>query len=299
MRVAVTGSSGLIGTAVCARLSSAGHEVIRLVRRAPLSAGEMRWDPMAAGGGLPAGALERTDAVINLAGAPVDRGRWTAERKDELRASRVAGTTGLVAAMLAASTRPGVLLTGSAVGWYGDTGAREADELSGPGTGFLAGLARDWEAAAAPAEQAGIRVACLRTGIVLGRSGGLLGRLAPLFRLGLGARLGSGTQYVSWISLTDQVRAIEFLLGHDVSGPVNLTAPAPVTNAELTAALARALRRPAVLAVPSAVLRAALGEVSSEMLVSQRVLPRRLRESGFEFSYPDIDSALTAELARR
>ena len=297
MRVAVTGSTGLIGSALAADLSSDGHEVIRLVRRPPRGPGEIQWDPLTADGLDPA-ALSGVDAVVHLAGAPIAEGRWTDSRKAELRASRVQSTSTLVQAMTAAAERPAVLLCGSAIGWYGDTGDRMVDETAPAGPGFLAELVRDWEAAAGQATPAGVRVASLRTGIVLSGHGGMLGRLAPLFRLGLGARIGAGSQYISWIALTDEVRAVRFLLDQPaLAGPVNLTAPEPVTNAELTAALGSAVGRPALLRVPAPLLRVGLGEVSSELLSGARVLPRKLEEAGFTFRHPDLASALTAELA--
>lgn len=297
MKVAITGSTGLIGSALSADLAGDGHEIVRLVRRAPQSPGEVRWDPLAVAGGLDPAAVSGTDAVIHLAGAPIASGRWTAARKAELRASRIQSTTALVAAMTAAAVRPAVLLCGSAIGWYGDTGERVVDESAPAGSGFLAQLVRDWESAAQAAGPAGIRVASLRTGIVLSRQGGMLARLVLPFRLGLGARIGSGGQFISWIALADEVRAIRFLLDHaEMHGPVNLTAPGQVTNAELTAALARAVRRPALLRLPAPLLRAALGEVSSELLAGARVVPRKLQEAGFTFRYPDIDAALAAEL---
>jgi uncharacterized protein len=297
VRIAITGSTGLIGTALAADLAGDGHEVIRLVRSPPGARGEIRWDPQSAGGGLDPAALSGTDAVIHLAGAPIASGRWTGARKAELRASRIQSTTALVSVMTAAAIPPAVLLCGSAIGWYGDTGEHLVDETAPAGSGFLAELVRDWEAAAQTAAPAGIRVASLRNGIVLSRQGGMLPRLTPLFRFGLGARFGSGDQFVSWITLTDEVRAIRFLLDHpELHGPVNLTAPAPVTNAELTTALARALRRPALLRVPAAVLRTGLGELSSELLGGARVLPRKLQEAGFTFRHADITGALAAEL---
>ena len=298
MKIAIAGASGLIGRALAADLGSDGHQVIRLVRHPPQGPDQVRWDPLAPDGGLAPAALSGADAVVNLAGAPVAAGRWTPARKAELRSSRIQGTASLTAAMAAASHPPPVLLCGSATGWYADTGDRQVDESDPAGQGFLADLVRDWEAAAQQARQAaGARVASLRTGIVLARDGGMLARLAPLFRFGLGARLGSGRQYLSWISLADEVRAIRFLLEHDLDGPVNLTAPAPVTNAEFTAALGRALHRPAVLLVPAVALRAGLGELSGELLVSQRVRPARLLEAGFAFRHGDIHSALSAELS--
>jgi hypothetical protein len=298
MRVAVTGSSGLIGTALAEALGQDGHEVIPLVRRPP-GPGEIRWDPQAADGGLAPGALDGVDAVVHLAGAPIAGGRWTAARKQKLRSSRVQSTQALVTAIAAAKNPPQVLLSGSAVGWYGDTGDRAVDETAPAGTGFLASLVRDWESAARPARDAGVRVVNLRSGVVLSRRGGMLGLLAPVFRAGLGARMGSGRQFISWISLTDHIAAVRFLLGQaGIDGPVNLTAPAPVTNAVFTAALARALHRPALLWVPAPALQLGAGEMSSELLGSSRVLPRRLTEAGFAFRYPAIAAALAAELAR-
>ncbi len=297
MRVAITGSSGLIGTALAEALLRDGQQVIRLVRHPPRQPGEVRWDPQAAGGGLDPAAFDGVDAVVHL-WAPIAGGWWTQARKRELRASRVQSTRALVAALAKAASPPSVLLSGSAVGWYGDTGRREVDEYAPSGTGFLADLVSDWEAAALPARQAGLRVANLRSGIVLSRRGGMLGPLVPLFRFGLGARLGSGAQFISWISVTDHVAAVRYLLDHPgIDGPVNLTSPVPVTNAEFTAELARTLRRPARLRVPAPVLRAGLGEASGELLGSQRVLPRRLLAAGFAFRYPELAGALAAELA--
>lgn len=298
MQIAVTGSSGLIGTALAGALRQDGHEVIPLVRRPP-GPGEIRWDPQAADGGLAPGALDGVDAVVHLSGAPIAGGRWTAARKQKLRSSRVQSTQALVTAIAAAKNPPQVLLSGSAVGWYGDTGNRAVDETAPAGTGFLASLVRDWESAARPARDAGVRAVNLRSGVVLSRRGGMLGLLAPAFRAGLGARMGSGRQFISWISLTDHIAAVRFLLGQaGIDGPVNLTAPAPVTNAVFTAALARALHRPALLWVPAPVLQLGAGEMSSELLGSSRVLPRRLTEAGFAFRYPAIAAALAAELAR-
>jgi uncharacterized protein len=298
MRVAITGASGLIGSALAAALLADGQEVTRLVRREPQRPGEVRWDPTVAGGGIAPGALDDVDAVVHLSGAPVAGGWWTQARKRVLRASRIDSTTALVSAMARAQRPPSVLLSGSAIGWYGETGDREVDESAPAGTGFLADLVRDWEAAAQPARQAGARVATLRSGIVVSGRGGMLGPLRPAFRLGLGARIGDGRQYISWISITDHVAAIGYLLDHaEIDGPVNLTAPAPVTNAEFTADLARAVRRPALLRVPAPLIRAGLGEMSGELLGSKRVLPRRLLAADFSFRYPDLASALRAELA--
>jgi uncharacterized protein len=297
MRVAITGSSGLIGSALADALQRDGNEVTRLVRRSPRRPGEIPWNPLADDGGLGPGVFDGIDAVVHLSGAPIAGGLWTKARKLTLRASRIQSTKALVAALAKAASPPSALLSGSAVGWYGDTGAREVDESAPAGAGFLADLVRDWEAAAQPAGQAGLRVVNLRSGVVLSHRGGMLGPLVPLFRFGLGARLGPGTQFISWISVTDHVAAVRYLLDHaDIDGPVNLTAPVPVTNAEFTTELARVLRRPALLRIPAPVLRAGLGELSGELLGSQRVVPHRLLEAGFAFQYPRIASALAAEL---
>jgi uncharacterized protein (TIGR01777 family) len=297
LRVVITGTTGLIGTALTASLERDGIEVTRLVRRPPASATEVRWDPQARAGSLDPAVLTGADSVIHLSGAPIAGGRWTDARKKELRDSRIASTQALVEAMTAAPSPPPAFLCGSAVGWYGETGAREVDESAPAGSGFLAELVRDWEAAAAPATAAGVRVVNLRSGVVMSRQRGMLGPLVPLFKLGLGARLGPGDQYLSWIALTDHVRATRFLLEHeDVTGPVNLTAPTPVTNDEFTAALAKALGRPALLRVPGPLLRTALGELSTELLGSARVRPAKLTRAGFSFTYPGISAALEAEL---
>jgi uncharacterized protein (TIGR01777 family) len=297
MRIVITGASGLIGTALGDSLEQDGIEVTRLVRQAPVAVTDVKWDPGARAGGLDPAVLSGADAVVHLSGAPVAGGRWTDARKRMLRDSRIGSTTALVEAITAAPAPPPVLLSGSAIGWYGDTGDRSVDESAQVGSGFLADLARDWEAAAGPAAKAGVRVVNLRSGIVLSPNGGMLGPLLPLFRLGLGAKLGDGGQYISWITLTDYVRAARFLIDRDdLAGPLNLTAPEPVTNAEFTVALARTLRRPALLRVPAPLLKAGLGELSSELVGGARVLPTRLLDSGFTFRYPDIAAALAAEL---
>jgi uncharacterized protein (TIGR01777 family) len=299
VRIAMTAATGLIGGALAAELDRDGDEVIRLVRRAPAGPAEIGWDPAAAGGGLRPESLSGFGAVVHLSGAPIAAGRWTQARKQELRASRIGSTAALVGAMLSASRPPPVLLVASAIGWYGDTGAREVDETAPHGAGFLAELVRDWEAAAQPAVAAGVRVVHLRTGIVLSRRGGMLGQLLPTFRLGLGAKIGPGTQYLSWITLADHVRACQFLLAEpDLAGPVNVTGPEPVTNAVFTATLASQLRRPALLRLPAGLLRAGLGEVSGELLASYRVRPARLLQAGFEFRYPQLAPALAAALRR-
>lgn len=299
MRIAISGASGLIGSALVSELGSAGHEIIKLVRSAPRSAAELRWDPMADAGGLDAAALSGVDAVVHLSGAPIADKRWTTARKSELRSSRITSTRALVAAMAAADPSPSVLICGSAMGFYGETGDKITDESAPAGTGFLPDLVRDWESAAGDAARSGTRVVNIRSGVVLAAGGGMLGRLLLPFKFGLGARIGAGTQYLSWISLTDEVRAIEFLLTTgDIEGPVNLTAPEPVTNSEFTQALAEALHRPAILRLPAVLLDTALGEVAGELLASARVVPARLQEAGFTFRTPDIRSALASILAR-
>ncbi|ACY98636.1 MULTISPECIES: TIGR01777 family oxidoreductase [Thermomonospora] len=295
MKVAITGASGLIGGALAQSLESDGHRVLRLVRRQPRGPAEARWEP---GGRVETAALEGADAVVHLAGAGIGDRRWNRAYKQLIRDSRVNGTRTIAAALAGLADRPKVLVCGSAIGYYGDTGDREADEDSPQGAGFLAQLVADWEAATQPAADAGIRVVLPRTGVVLSRRGGMLARLLPLFRLGLGGRLGSGRQWMSWISLTDQVAALRFLIEGRLSGPVNLTAPHPVTNAEYTRALAEAVRRPAPWVVPKLPLKIALGGFAEEgVFVSQRVMPRRLLEAGFSFTHPVLSEALRAELS--
>ena len=300
MKVAVTGSSGLIGTALATSLRADGHEVVRLVRRPPRGSDEVRWDPRAADAGDP--ALDGADACVHLAGAGVGDHRWTRTYKAEIRASRVLATRALATALAAAKPAPTVFVAASAIGWYGDTGGSEVTEDAPAGKGFLARVVHDWEAAAEPARQAGIRVVHLRSGLILSAAGGVLARLAAPARLGVLPRFGTGRQVMSWISLTDEIRAIRFLLdgvgAEGRSGPFNLTAPNAVTDSELTAALHEAFRKPDFrwLRVPEFALRQALGEMSSELLNSARVLPRRLLEAGFEFEYPTVEAALAAEL---
>ena len=269
------------------------------MRRAPGAPSEVRWDPAA--GSIDAAPLEGHDAAVNLAGAGIGEHRWTAKHKAAIRDSRVQGT-GVLARTLASLDRPpAVLASGSAVGFYGNRGDEELTEESGPGSGFLSGVVQEWEAATAPASEAGIRVATLRSGVVLSPTGGALGRQLLPFRLGLGGRLGSGRQWLSWISLDDEVGAIRHVLSHDdVVGPVNVTAPGPVTNAQFTASLGRALRRPTVLPTPTAALWLLFGrEMVAEMLLtSHRVLPTVLTASGYSFRHPAVDAALGDLLAR-
>ncbi|MEO3973053.1 TIGR01777 family oxidoreductase [Streptomyces sp. CAU 1734] len=295
MRIAIAGSSGLIGTALAHSLRSDGHEVVRLVRRPARAGDEVRWDPDRQF--VDTAGLAGCGAVVNLAGAGVGDHRWTPEYRRRIRDSRVLGTAALAEAVASLDTPPRVLLNGSAVGYYGDTGSRTVDETAPPGEGFLPGVCVEWEEAAAPAEEAGIRTAFARTGLVVSRRGGAWARMFPLFRAGLGGRLGSGRQYWSFISLHDEVAALRHILDTEsLSGPVNCTAPFPVTNREITAAMGRVLRRPAVLAVPAPVLRTVLGEMAEDVLGSQRAVPRRLLDSGFSFAFPDIDDAITAAL---
>ncbi|MFC4906801.1 TIGR01777 family oxidoreductase [Actinomadura gamaensis] len=287
MKVAVTGASGFIGSALAGSLAGDGHEVVRMVRREPSGPDERRWDPS----GASSADLSGVDAVVHLAGAGIGDRPWTPRYRRTLLLSRVQGTATIARAVAEAGVP--VLVSGSAIGFYGDTGDREADEDSPNGTGFLANLARAWEDAARPAAQAGARVAFARTGHVLDPGGGLLGKLLPLYRVGLGGRLGSGHQYWSWISLADEVAALRFLIDEEVSGPVNLAAPNPVTNAEFTHALGVAVHRPTPLPVPAFALRMALpGFAREAILPGQRVVPRRLAEAGFRFADPELGAAL-------
>jgi uncharacterized protein len=297
VKVAITGASGFIGTTLGARLEADGHAVLR-VGRGPAGPGGLTWDPAA--GRLDGTELEGLDGVVNLAGAGVASGRWTAARRHELRASRIASTRLLSRTLAALDRPPPVLLSASAVGYYGDRGEDELIESSPAGTGFLADLCQDWEGETAAAADAGIRVVCLRTGIVLARSGGALAKQLPLFRLGLGGRLGSGRQVMSWISLADEVGAIVFALGaEDLAGPANLVGPAPVTNAMFTATLGRAVHRPARLPVPAVALRLALGPglADEALLAGQRVVPSALLTHGYRFEHRTVEAALRAALA--
>ncbi|MGB3484721.1 MAG: TIGR01777 family oxidoreductase [Mycobacterium sp.] len=292
--IAIAGSSGLIGSALVAALRADGHRVVRIVRRAPSNADELHWNPDS--GEFDPDGLLGVDAVVNLCGVNVGGARWSGAFKQSLRDSRIAPTEVLAAAV--AEVGVPTLINASAVGYYGDTRGRIVDEGSPPGAGFLARLCVDWEAATATALDA--RVVLVRTGLVLSRSGGMLGRLKPLFRFGLGARLGSGRQYLPWISLEDEVRALLFAIFHEeLVGPVNLTGPAPITNAEFTAALGRALNRPTPAMVPGFAIRAVLGEFAEEgVLTGQRAIPAALERAGFEFHHQTIGEALTYAVGR-
>lgn len=295
MRVVIAGSSGLIGTALVALLRQAGHDVLRLVRRGPRAPDERAWDPSAAT--MDASTLDGVDAVVNLCGSAMGDRRWSGEVKQAIRDSRIGPTEMLAAAV--AEHRVPVLVNASGVGYYGDTGDRRVDETASMGSGFLAQVCRDWETATAAAERAGARVVRVRTGLVISPAGGLMGQLKPLFAVGLGGRLGSGQQYMPWISLDDEVGAIRFAVEHEeLSGPVNLSGPDPVTNAEFTRALGEAMHRPTPLVVPAFALRLARGaEMVDEMaLIGQRAVPAALREHGYPFQHPTLSAALTAAL---
>jgi uncharacterized protein len=302
MLVAVTGASGLIGTSLARRLEAEGHQVLRLTRSRPTGPGQVRWDPAA--GRLDPDALAKADAVVHLAGANIgDKLRWTAREKRKILRSRVEGT-GLVARTMAelagGSGGPQVLVCASGAHYYGDRGDEALTEASGPGEGFLAGVVRQWEAAADPARAAGLRVVHLRTGPVQDASGAGLPKQALLFRLGLGGRFGSGRQWLSWIALDDITGAyLHALTRDDLAGPVNTAAPNPVTNAEFTTTLARVLRRPAVLHVPAFAPKLVLGEFADEMLfASIRAVPARLLETGYRFRFPELEAALRHTLGR-
>lgn len=289
MRVAITGASGLIGTALTAHLRADGHEVLRLVRGIPRERDDVRWDPLRGVSDLP--RLEGVTGVVHLAGAGIADGRWTSARRQEIRDSRVLGTRTLVRALTALEQRPEVLVAGSAIGFYGSRGDGALTEDSAGGEGFLADVVRAWEAEAATAGEAGIRVATARTGLVMSPHGGAFARLLPLIRRGLGGSLGDGSQWWSWVTLVDEVAALHWLLDHPVSGPFNLTSPQPLPHREVVRALARQTHRPALTRVPAPVLRVALGEMATSILASQRVLPTRLLDGGFTFRHPTIESA--------
>lgn len=295
MKVAVTGASGLIGSALVPQLRAAGHDVVRFTRVGSGAPDERRWDPAA--GVLDPAQLDDVDAVVHLAGAGVAGKRWTPAYRNEILRSRVDGTTA-VARAVAVSGHPRVLLSASAVGWYGDTGDRVTDESGPPGAGFLAEVCREWEGATQPAEQTS-RVAHLRTGYVLAARALGLRRQIAVARLGLGAPLGSGRQWMSWITLEDEVRAILHLLSTDVTGAVNLVAPTPVTNRELTQSLNRSVHRPTFpIPVPAVALRAALGQFADEgVLIGQRLVPSVLERTGFRFRHPELAPALAAVLS--
>ena len=287
-RIAITGSSGLIGAALVGFLKSEGHTVQRLVRRAPIAPDEVQWDPKT--GFVDLEPLRGVDAVIHLAGAGVGDKRWSKKYKAEILNSRLLGTTAIANAVN--ELKPQVFISSSAIGWYGESGNRTVVESDRVGDDFLAAVCREWESAADIAT--GVRTVKLRTGLVLDPTGGALGKMLPLFRFGLGGKMGSGKQWWSWITLHDLIRALRFILENPISGPVNLTSPNPVTNQEFTSALARAMHRPALFPAPAFALKIAMGGFSSEILGSKKVLPNVLSDAGFSWDYPHISDALSA-----
>ena len=295
MKVAVTGASGLLGTHLVRSLRADGHDVLRLVRRPAQRADEVRWDPSS--GRVNTDALAGLEAAIHLAGAGLGDRPWTPGYRRLVYDSRVNGTRTIATALASLEPRPRVLVSMSGVGYYGNQGDRVLDEDSPVGSGYIAKISHDWEQPTSLAADAGIRVATARTGVVVAAGGGAFGRILPVFRLGLGGRIGSGRQYWSWIGLRDYVRAIRFLLDRDdIAGAVNVCAPNPVTNAELTTTLGRLLHRPAVLSVPGFALRLPLRDFAEDLLGGQRVVPTRLMATGFVFEQPEIEAALRAVL---
>ncbi len=289
MRIAVTGSSGLIGTALVTSLQASGHDVVRLVRRTPRGPGEVRWDP--ASGEVDLAGLAGVEAAIGLAGAGVGDKRWTDAYKQQILDSRVQSTRTLVTALKQLDPLPSVLVSGSAVGYYGSRGEEVLTEDSPKGTGFLSDVVEAWEAEAFAAQDLGIRVVTARTGLVMAPGGGAFGRLLPLVKLGLAGPLGTGRQWWPWITLDDEVAALEHLLTSRLSGPVNLGAPQPGRNVDVTRAIARRWSRPAILPAPAVALRLALGEFADDVLASQRMVPERLLGDGFAFRHPTLDAA--------
>ena len=287
-RIAITGASGLIGTALVGHLKSEGHTVQRFVRRPVVAPDEIQWDPKS--GYVDIEALRGVDAIIHLAGVGVGDKRWSKKYKSEILNSRLLGTTAIAHAVN--EVKPQVFISASAIGWYGESGNRAVVESDRVGDDFLAAVCREWEAAADLVTD--VRTVKIRTGLVLDPTGGALGKMLPLFRFGLGGKLGNGKQWWSWITLHDVIRAITFLLESKVAGPVNLTSPNPVTNQEFTSALARAMHRPALFPAPAIALKVALGGFSSEILGSKKVVPQALTDAGFTWDYPHITNALTA-----
>jgi uncharacterized protein (TIGR01777 family) len=294
MNILITGSSGLVGSALIPALTSEGHRVSRLVRsKSALGIRDTFWDPSSQE--LYSPPLEGLDAVVHLAGESIASGRWTKERKERIQQSRIMGTRLLAMSLAKLATPPKVLISASAIGYYGDRGFEVLTEQSAPGTNFLSGVCRDWEAATAPATEKGIRVVNLRTGVVLSPNGGALARMLTPFRMGVGGIVGSGKQYMSWISIDDLIRVILYTLKMELlRGPVNAVAPKPVTNADFTRILGAVLKRPTVLPMPPFAARLAFGEMADELLLaSARVLPMKLTSSGFVFRHPDVETALT------
>ena len=298
MKILITGASGLIGRALSSTLKANGHTIVSAVRREPRRNDEVQWDPKS--GTMAASAFDGVDAVVHLAGAGIGDKRWTNDYKMEILESRTNGTALLAKTMAGLANKPQVFISGSAIGIYGARADEELSESASIGSGFLADVCRDWEDAAAPASQAGIRTVLIRTGIVLSPDGGALKKQLPLFKLGLGGKFGNGKQWQSWISITDEVNAIVHLLTSSLSGPVNLTAPAPVTNSEFTRVLSKVVSRPAILPIPSFGPKLLLGAELADALLftGQRVTPNALLADGFVFSHPTLDSALRALLKK-
>ena len=286
-RIAITGATGMIGSALVGHLKSEGHTVQKLVRRPVVSSDEIAWDPKA--GTIDLAALEGVDAIIHLAGANVGDRRWTKRYKAEILNSRLLGTNTIATAV--SQIKPSVFISASAIGWYGETGNRAVTENDRSGDDFLATVCKEWEGAADLAGD--VRTVKLRTGLVLEPTSGALGKMLPLFRFGLGGKLGNGKQWWSWITLHDQIKAICYLLENQIEGAVNLTSPNPATNQEFTSALARAMRRPALFPVPGFALKLVLGGFSSEILGSKRVIPQKLIDAGFQFDFPHLAPALS------
>jgi uncharacterized protein (TIGR01777 family) len=301
MRILVSGSSGLIGSAISDALARDGHMIARLVRPASSArtqAGDVAWDPVART--FDADAADGADAVVHLAGASIADGRWTTARKNLLRASRIEATRHLVDSLAALARPPQIFLGASAIGYFGDRGDESLDERSAPGTDFLATLVQDWEREEAAAARFGARVVSMRTGIVLAGNGGALPRMVTPFKFGAGGRLGTGRQWMSWIALRDVVGIAQFALANaDLAGPIDVVSPEPARNADFTRALAEVMHRPAIFPAPAFALRIALGEMADALLLSgQRVFPRRLQESGYAFAQTDLRSALREALGK-
>jgi len=296
MKILVAGASGLVGSALIPSLESDGAEINRLVRSSP-KANEIEWHPNH--GGIDATRLEGFDAIINLAGENIAEGRWTDEKKRKIRDSRVDGTHLLSEAIAKLATKPRVFLCASATGFYGDRDDEILDETSDSGGGFLANVCRDWEGATEPAAKAGVRVVSLRFGPILAREGGMLGKMLTPFKLGMGGKVGSGKQYISWVAIDDVIGAIKLALADEsIHGPLNVVSPNPVTNEEFTKTLGEVLSRPTVMSIPAFAARLAFGEMADEMLlVSQRVAPKKLNEAGYQFKHPELESALRHYLA--
>jgi uncharacterized protein len=294
-KIVIAGASGLVGSALIPSLKSEGAEVTRLVRSTP-KAGEIEWHPN--GDQIEPAKLEGFDAVINFAGENIAAGRWTDDQKRKIRDSRVNGTHLLSEAIAKVKKRPAVFLCASATGIYGDRGDETLDEESESGGGFLAGVCREWEQATEPSVQAGVRTVNLRFGPILAREGGMLAKLLTPFKMGMGGKVGSGKQYISWVAIDDSVNAIKLALQNDsIRGPLNIVSPHPVTNEEFTKTLGHVLSRPTALAMPAFAVRLAFGEMADEMLLtSQRVIPKKLNDAGYEFEYPELEGALRKHL---